>query len=73
MMKGDNLIDINEAKKEYIKPIMSIIEIDPNIDLSHIDLEDMLNEIEKFKSSEDFEIKGDKEIEKTLIDPNERH
>lgn len=65
MKVGENIINesLMEAKKEYITPEIGIIELDKNVNLSEINLEDILNSIE-----DDKEIKVDPEIEKDIID-----
>jgi len=64
---GDNLLKSNESKKEYIKPEMEVYEIPANINLSEIDLENVLNEIIKnIKIEDDSNIS--KENEKNMIE-----
>jgi len=66
MKVGNNILNdytVEEAKKEYIRPEINVIEIDKDINLSDINLEDIVNLIQ----DETVEIKGDPEIEKTII------
>lgn len=60
---GKNLYNVNEEKKEYVKPEMTVYEIPGNINLSDVDLEDIIKLIDK-----EEDIKSSKENEKNMIE-----
>jgi len=60
--------NLNEDKKPYMKPQMFIYEIPKKIDLSNIDLEDIISS--NIDNDDDNNTKGSSKNDKNLIDPS---
>jgi len=59
--------NLNEDKKPYVKPQLFMYEIPQKINLSNIDLEDIVNA--KIDDTNDKETKGSSKNDKNMIDP----
>lgn len=60
--------NLNEDKKPYVKPEMFMFEIPKKINLSNIDLEDIINS--KIDDNDNNKVKGSNQNDKNLIDPS---